>query len=223
VTLNQHPNIVANNELLWYGDPRWGDAPRTEMTSAELLRLGFEDYPRPESKTDVRAVGFKVLDDHLWPSQGHPEFLDLLAEDPDLHILHLTRRNPLETLRSLTQAHQTNRWIARHPSALADMPTARLTPEKCRTFFERAEGFAARVRRTFADHRVLELTYEKFCAEQATQTRRILEFLGVPIQRLPAPEPPLLKQENRALPDVVENYYELRDAFRGTEYEPFFT
>jgi LPS sulfotransferase NodH len=91
--------------------------------------------------------------------------LELLREDPDLHILHLTRRNPLATLRSLTQAEQTNRWVAQHPSALADMPTVRLTPERCRSIFEHAERFAARVRQTFADHHVLELTYEEFCAE----------------------------------------------------------
>ncbi len=220
VTLNQHPNVVANNELLSAEDPRWGDAPRTEMSSAELLRLGFDDFPRPESKTDVRAVGFKVLDHQLTPGQGRPGFLDLLSQDPDIRVVHLTRGNPLETLRSLTQAYQTRRWIARSTRDLEDMPTVGLTPGQCRRFFERSERFAARVRRVFAGHRVLELIYEEFCAEHAAQTRRILDFLGVPVQPLAVAA--LLKQENRELPAVVENYRELRDAFRGTEYERLF-
>lgn len=88
-TLNQHDNIVANSELLWPPDSQWWDhAPLAEMSNAELLRLGFRDFPRPESKTDVRAVGFKILDDHLAPGRGRPEFLDLLSRDPDVRVVH---------------------------------------------------------------------------------------------------------------------------------------
>jgi hypothetical protein len=97
VTLNQHANIVANNELLSPTDRSWDYAPRAEMSNAELLRLGFHDFPQPESKTDVRAVGFKILDNQLEPGQGRSEFLELLSKDPDVHVLHLTRANPLET------------------------------------------------------------------------------------------------------------------------------
>jgi LPS sulfotransferase NodH len=221
VTLNQHANIVANNELLSPSDsPWWDPAPRAEMSNAELLRLGFRDFPRPESKTDVRAVGFKILDSHLTPGQGRPEFLDLISQDPDVRVLHLTRANPLQTLRSLAQAYQTRRWIARRACDLEDMPTVRLTPGQCRDFIERSQRFAAHVRHVFAEHHVLELVYEELCAEHEEQARRVQEFLDVPVRRLPLPY--VLKQEVRNLPDVVENYPELRDAFRGSEYERLF-
>jgi hypothetical protein len=101
------------------------------------------------------------------------------------------------------------------------MPTIRLTSGQCRDFIEQSERFAAYVRRVFADHHVLELVYEEFRAEHEVGARRIQEFLGVPVQRLPPAS--LFKQESRELLDVVENYLELRNAFRGSEHERLFT
>lgn len=218
--LNQHPNIIANGEILNLRENGWSDAVRQDMTSDELLRLGYLDFPNPRQRTDVRAVGFKVQDWDGRSSSGSADFLGLLIADPTVSVLHLTRDNLIESLRSHTQAERTGRWVAYRAADLEDMPTVHLAPQMCHAFFRRAERFTAWVQERFACHRLLPLTYEELCADPVVQFRRVQEFLGVPVQDLAASY--LMKQESRPLSEVVENFVELREEFRGTQYGRFF-
>jgi hypothetical protein len=218
--LNQHPNIIANGRILNLKNSDWGGAVRQDMTSDELLRLGHLDFPNPRQRTDVRAVGFKVHDSDGRTSSGRADLLGLLSTDPTVSVVHLTRDNLLESLRSRTQVERTRRWVARCAADLEDMPTVCLTPQMCHAYFHRAKRFTARVQELFARHRVLPLTYEELCADPMVQFRRVQEFLGVSVQDLAASF--LMKQESRPLSEVVENFIELREEFRGTQYWRFF-
>lgn len=218
--LNQHPNVIANGRILKLRNSDWGDAVRQDMTNGELLRLGHLDFPNPRQKTDVRAVGFKVHDSDGRFSSERADFLGSLSADPTISVLYLTRDNLIESLRSLTQAERTGRWVACRAADLEDMPTVRLTPQMCHAYFQRAEQFTARVQELFARHRLLPLIYEELCADPVVQFRRVQEFLGVPVQDLAASF--LMKQESRPLSEVVENFVELREEFRGTQYWRFF-
>jgi LPS sulfotransferase NodH len=161
-----------------------------------------------------------VRDWDVRPSSGRADFLGLLSADPTVSVLYLTRDNLIESLRSLTQAKRTGRWVACRAADLEDMPTVRLTPQMCHAYSQRAKRFTAGVQERFACHRLLPLTYEELCADPVVQVRRVQEFLGVPVQDLPASS--LMKQESRPLSEVVENFVELREEFRGTQYGRFF-
>ena len=56
----------------------------------------------------IKAVGFKYHYGHVF---GFPGVVERLAEDTELRVLHLRRRNKLRTLASLSIAEQTGIWM----------------------------------------------------------------------------------------------------------------
>jgi hypothetical protein len=65
---------------------------------------------------DIRAVGFKMPYEHfIW-------FLEMegwIASQPDLHIVHLRRRNLLRSLASVRVAQATGGWVEDQPYSVA--------------------------------------------------------------------------------------------------------
>lgn len=59
---------------------------------------------------EIHAVGFKFQYGHVW---GFPALLERLAQDAELHVLHLKRRNLLLQLLSLKRAQTTGVWFER--------------------------------------------------------------------------------------------------------------
>jgi hypothetical protein len=216
--LRSHPNIAANGELLNPDDRGWWTR-RDGLSELELLRLGFSEDPR-RRKREVLAVGIKVLDVQVGQGSAHRGLLDRLAEDGELRVIILRRRNLAEALRSQMQAEQTGRWLARTGEDLVPPPKVRLSAAECWSFFRRAERFYDAVERRFALHRTLHVTYEDLCFDQRRQLERLQRFLGVPPCRLSGAD--VRKQEHRPLAETVENHAELRTAFEGTAYARFF-
>jgi LPS sulfotransferase NodH len=220
-TMDQHPNVIANGEILNPKDGTWQLASRMDASCAELLRLAYDDFPDKHQKTDIRAVGFKLHDWHTGRRCGRTDFFELLAADRGIRVLHLIRENLLEGLRSHEQAHRTGRWVAYRPEHLDETaPTVHLSPRLCVEFFQRAKRFTAKVRAHFGEDRVLPLTYERLLADPDGEFGRIHEFLGVPLRAVERSY--LFKQEPRPLAVTVENFAELRTEFRGTPYARFF-
>lgn len=217
--LSQHPSVVANGEVLNPRQAEYAWAHRSGRSTGYLVWLGFT-HPGPMnlSKRDIRAIGFKVLDEHVREGAVHAAALDILAGDPAVTIVHL-RRHPLESLRSEVQARATRRWHQRRTGS-GPPPRVTISPERCQEYLVRARVFAERVVERFRDHPRLEITYEQMETSMDQVLHRVHDRLGVPRREL-GPEI-LVKQEARPLEQSVENYRELKAHFRRTPFASWF-
>lgn len=211
-------------------------ALRAEDSVRFLRERIFCDYP-----PSIRAVGFKFHYSHHQTFAG--VFNDLI-EDRDLAVLHLRRRNELRTLVSLEIARETGKWIERRPTrsllgnairtpvrafrALREQGSAVLGQEKPRVRIRPKElyGFMVRSKLVqdnavarFADHEILDVFYEEMVANPSAVFDEAQRFLGLhPV----ALRVETKRQNPEPLSLLIENYDELRDAFKGTNAEPFF-
>ncbi len=114
--LNSSRNIacfreVFNDELdfIQYGVKGYDDFSAEDKVLREEEPLRFLDeriFCRHPDQ--IEAVGFKYHYGHVF---GFPGVVERLAEDKELRVLHLRRRNKLRALASLSIAEQTGIWI----------------------------------------------------------------------------------------------------------------
>ena len=143
---------------------------------------------------------------------------DFLAADQNLMVIHLKRRNSLNTLVSLKTAFVTSQWWTTSSGGQATT-TLHLDPEECRSYFEKLDTFAERADALFAKHRKIEVVYEDLVEAREETLERILSFLKV------APQPlstAMQKQIVAPASEVVANYGQLKDCFRHTRWHAFF-
>lgn len=143
---------------------------------------------------------------------------DSLIADRELEVLHLQRRNMLDTLVSIKMAHQNNQWWSVTPGNAPSAPV-RLDPEECVEYFEQLVALSEDADRSFAGHRRLDVTYEAMVQRRAETMSRIFEFLGVPSHHVATR---MKKQLMAPTSVIVENYDQLREHFRDTRWLRFF-
>jgi len=192
----------------------------------------------------IDAVGFKYHYMH-WTFPG---VLDELTGDDDLYVLHLTRRNQLRMFVSLKLAEETGVWLVRTPagqkpsiaSQVLRAPAnalARLrgTPvpeikgrEKPRVHVDVTEFYEFMVRadlrkhrnvERFSKHPMHEVVYEEMVADPEPIFDEAQRFLGLEPIKLTIET---RRQNPEPLRNLIENYEELREAYAGTNAEPFF-
>jgi LPS sulfotransferase NodH len=211
--LNQHPNVVAQLELLNPNAPGWRGIDREAMPTSELLRLGYEQYPRRGSA--VASVGCKIIDNQ---TQDHrSQVLDELAGWSQLRVIRLHRLNVFEAIRSRAQAKQSGQWQRWVGSASEPPPPrVRLERDECLVYIRNAEAFSRRVKELFPPERTLTLSYEELWL-QAPQASldAVWRFLEVEAY---LPSTVLQRLESRPLSETVLNYAELHEWFADTPY-----
>lgn len=218
--MNLHPNVVANGELLNPREPGWPDLDRGAMTNAELLHLGYEDYPRRGHKAEVTRVGCKIIDNQAEGDRA--PVLDELASWSGLRVILLRRLNVFEAIRSRAQAKQTGEWDRRTGSAPQPAPPrVRLRREECDVYLRTAEAFDRQVHALFSQQRVLELSYEELLHAPEECLRSVWQFLEV--DEFSPRDDVLQRMEARPLRETVLNYEELKGWFADTPYERYLT
>ena len=193
---------------------------------------------------EVSAVGFKLI---VFGQAGWFDgLLPYLAEDRQIRVLYLARRNVLRRLVSLKLALATGVWrervrpgltlarlliAARHPLRVASMLPRLMQPAKPRQEVVRpqvsvseeelfgaiigARHNAAHYDDLFRDHQMRTLFYEELVDDQEETLAQAQSFLGVD----PGPLRIALRKQNpEPLPKLLENYDELREAFRDTQH-----
>jgi hypothetical protein len=182
--LNSHPGIRCEGEVLGAKPP------------ADAIRILEEIYSAP-------VAGFKIKYEEL----SLPEFkevLDWLVAERSIRVIHLFRSDRLARLCSQVS-------VALHGSYLftEQRPTAvrfSLSIKECLADFRLQAKREARFRRLFADHQVLEVTYEDLPLDE------IQRFLGV---RPMALSTPTLKI-NPEPGEMLTNYDELRELLQSS-------
>jgi hypothetical protein len=226
--LQSHPNLCTHGEVLAPTGPLnlYGIHYRLNPPLDGVLRsirerdpVGFlkEFVWRPG---DRRAAGFKGKYEELLRPE-YTEVLEYIRRDPEIRIIHLWRDNLLE--RYVSQYLAVNVFGLYNVVQGTDLPPARsvsLTPEECRADFQRTERRRAKFQTWLANHQVLELTYEELVASPTDTLAQVQKCLDV--QELPL-DTKTVKMRTGSLRETIANYEELAAAFRGTQYERFFT
>lgn len=222
--LNAHPQVIAFGEV--FRDPAnldWDHRGYFQSRSIGSLvqrdplrfletRL-FGRYP-----ADIGAAGFKLFYYHARDA-GFAGVWPYLQKRRDLRVIHLKRRNVLQTHLSRKRAAMTDRWV--NTSGLVEGPAViHLDYEECLKDFEQTRAWEESCDQAFASHQVLQVQYEQLADDHRSEMERIQAFLGVPLKQV---NPSTFRQTRQRLSDTIANYAELRTRFSGTAWADCFT
>ncbi|MBL3659045.1 sulfotransferase domain-containing protein [Fulvivirga sediminis] len=222
--LKSHGQILAHGEVFNENECDLSPLVRPNITGEELMKrrdkdpIAFlENYVFINTLPWKKITGFKIH--YQQANEGKKEVWNYLANDRSLKIIHLTRENSLEAYTSLMLAIKTNKW-----TQTTDSPSPKLTIAldqlECRYFFKRIERNREYYNNLFKNHQILHLTYDELYKNKKNTLTHVQEFLNVNIEDLDAD---LRKQNKTPLPEVIENYNALKQAFSKTQWERFFT
>ena len=140
----------------------------------------------------------------------------LIARERPVLIV-LSRRDHLRRCASLARAIQTNTWSITQPGGPGAAVTIR--PWQVRLWIDRAIESQRTARRLFPW--AIFLDYEDLVADWDRQIARIQRAIGV---REVLPLQPTIHRQSSDSPvrELVANFDELREEFRGTDYERWF-
>jgi LPS sulfotransferase NodH len=188
---------------------------------AEFLRERV--FYRRAYEEIIKSVGFKLFYRQARDTPAAKGAWQYLLDNKQIHVIHLARFNLLETYLSLRIAMMTNEWArlkGRAHSGSKEVPALSFDPEECASFFNEITAYREWVRSSWADHPMLELSYEDNLGKGYDSTMREVEdFLRV--GHRPA-EKRLEKQARRHPREQLSNYDELKEYFRYTIHEQYF-
>ena len=206
--LNSHPNIHAQGEIF---------SKLSGRNHKDVLAKAFARQP-----FYVKAKGFKIFYYHPQDGKSSGIWEDLASLD-DLYVIHLKRRIVLRTLISRKIAGIQDVWVSKS----ADRPSGAdrkeiavtFTVDELREGFKQTKAWEQAGDDTFRNHPLISIDYEDLVNHPEQTFRQVTEFLGV---RYLQPETKLKRQNTRSIMETVTNYEELKSAFSGTEWQPFF-
>jgi len=222
--LTGHSQVIVFEEM--FKDPGkigWGlDGYPEEGRALERFQkdvLGFleRDVFR-KMPLDIKAVGFKIFYYHAYGTSLEPVWT-YLKEHRDVHVLHIKRRNILKTHLSRKRATLTDAWINLSGQSQA-LPVVSLDYQECLQDFEQTRAWEQSHDELFMDHPHMEIIYEELAREQEKIISLVQEFLGLDPRPL---QPQTHQQAREPLSQAIANYAELKEQFKGSPWEVFFT
>ena len=222
--LNSHSQIHVFGELFQNKDQiGWAMSgyPQDDHTLQEfrehpvdfLEKKVFHNFPRR-----IRAVGFKIFYYHARDEQWLPvwEYLKALG---GLKILHIKRKNILQTHLSRQRAIFTDSWFNLTGEKEQFKPIS-LDYEACMQDFIQTRQAEIETAAFFADHPILDVYYEELSEKNEQVMAEVMDFLGVRREQL---KPETFKQSSQTLSTAIVNYGELKERFQGTPWAEFFS
>jgi LPS sulfotransferase NodH len=209
-----------------YGEHR----PETEAAGFKMFYRHmspeyFHKLVDPGLAAEDRQERFRHCSDFIdanydWPTlhERFRETWDFLIADQRLAVIHLTRRNILNTLISHKTAVMTGQWwrVGRKEQ---ETIRVHLETDECRRYFETIDKQVERSGAAFAGHAKLDVAYETLVERREDVLRDIFAFLGVPYRPVSTR---MLKQAPVRAAERVENFAELKSSLRNTKWSPFF-
>lgn len=217
-SLNSHPQIQCYDDvfrcaplfkqLLYYEKP---GTPFFQYRSGSFKRQLDYIFRRKQligafltelygSTNDKKTVIVRIA----YP-KDYPETLEWALEN-DVGIIHLIRENYLKS-------------IVYALASKANSPTVHVLPALLQSRLATRMQQVEEYRVMFKGKRYCEVSNEAFEANQEVESGRLLDFLSVD------PSIPLtfgvIKQGNASLKEILENYEEVAQAFKGTVFEKY--
>lgn len=227
-TLAQHPKVRSFGELFhWVRGEREG-RHAIETPAGKLFFDPEKDDPQAfldevvwaGDRPDVRAAGFKLFAKYVQAESTQDLFSKLKANNPDLSVIYIERRNILDVMASWRMASVSGEWMRRTGEGEEKQPpTCSFPVDAAEEFLDTHVGGVERLDRWVNGMRCLRVDYDDISDNFQRVARDMFEFLGVePIDIQPA----IVKQANRSPRQVLENWDELAAHFRGTAHEHLF-
>ncbi len=229
-SLDSHPQIECTKET-FSTKRRWKyfqidrpSSPFYKFRSASLQRQIDYMFRRKQlidvfltQEFNTAADTVKARGIRLSYEQAHkyPEILEWIIEH-DVKVIHLIRENSLKAILSQFTAQKREVY---HVTSKVERVTVQVPPDKLKKLLTKRTNNIETYRRMFKDRPYCEIFYESFVANQETETRRMLGFLQ--IDHFMPLTSNLVKQNPDSLKDILENYEEVAQAFRGTAFEKY--
>ena len=218
--LNRHPNIYCEGEiyntdhLKIYGK---ADELKQKMNNNPLQFLNTYGYPKHAKK--IQFAGFKLFYSHF-KTEKTKIIWDYLAENKDIKIIHIKRRNMLRNFVSLKIAAKTNEWRSFSKQSNTENKQITLSKEECVQEFEKQEYTISEMNSKFKNHKIIDVYYTDLTNNREETMNRIFKFLDT--QKIRIEDTVLKKQNPESLDELVSNYQDLKNEFRDTKWEVFF-
>jgi LPS sulfotransferase NodH len=174
----------------------------------------------PQLQDKLARVSAFIESNYDWNSMARRfrDTWDFLIEDLSVAVIHLKRRNSLDTLISLKRAFATREWWS-----LKSEPRPRFTmhldPEECSRYLQRMSNFQAAADTAFAAHPKIDVIYEDLVERQQDALRGVFTLLDVTCLPLTTR---MIKQNPAPAWETVVNYEQLKNHFRHTEWSVLF-
>ena len=168
----------------------------------------------------LRYVGFKLFYFHA--IEGDRWVWDYLKENKSITVIHLIRDNILRSLVSKKIGLKTRRWTENiHSKDIIPIEEKKvsLNVEECRNYFEEMTAYQERINKMFKDHPLIHLSYEDLAGNTREVVDDLYKRLGVKTYRKNSQ---LKKQNPESIQELVLNYEELKNEFKGSRWEAFF-
>lgn len=225
LSLGEHDSIRMYLEI-FHDDPKEREtsfrAERAYQSGEDAVKFINQAVFFPRHWKQLKAVGFKLFYDHARKDREARKVWIYLEENKGIHIIHLLRRNLLESWISFQTATRTGVWavMEKTPELNKTVKPYRLDALECQDFFKSIELERERIRSMFASHPYMEVEYERDLCDNFSETMfRIQNFLGVPRQKVKV----LTQKQRRLSPsEQISNYSELKKYFSATKYKTFF-
>jgi hypothetical protein len=204
--LDSHQSIRCFGELFSDRAPSWG--PGFINSTHDDPALYLEEIYR-ESESPV--VGFKLP---LNSIRTVPRSAELVAADPEMRIIRLSRANLLAQL--VSRRLQRSTRVSHSLEGRYDGATVRIDPDLAVRTMERMESNERDLDALAEGHACHRILYEELGDESRLED--VQRFLDVP------PEPLsswFEKLRTRPLAETVENWDELVAGLRGTRFAQF--
>ena len=228
LSLLQHPSITMFGEV-FHDDLR---ERRTDFAAGRTRKRYYRDgedgaaFLREHvffnGGDPASANGCKIFYEHARRDRAARTVWDYLVADRDIKVIHLIRSNLFDCAVSHERAKRSGesiRLAGRDGSSPAPAPF-RLEPAWCHGYFESTTCWIDWAKTAFAQHDVLELSYERDLGADFDGTMdRVYDFLGVARR---ATRVPTVIQRSRSASRQISNYAELKDYFRNTSFARFF-
>lgn len=204
--LDSHPDVRAFGELF---------SDRAPEGSPAFIHCGHDDargYLRAlfEGQGE-QVVGFKLPMNSI---RAHPVAVDLVAEDPRLRVIRLSRRNLLEQF--VSRRMQSTTRVSHSLQGDYGETTISVEPRRALNALARMESDELELDGYARGKATFRIAYEELAA--AERVDELQRFLGVEPRPLRSW---FTKLRTRPLSETVGNWGELEAALRGTRYERF--
>jgi hypothetical protein len=204
--LNNHPNIHVKGEIFNKLDGK---------NYKDILAKVFAKQPY-----NIKAKGFKIFYYHPNDDQFSGIWDDLVSME-NLMVIHLKRRNIFRTLISRKIAEFQDVWAvtSSNNNEIGGKKAVTFTVEELQNGFKQTRAWEKGGDEMFKKHALVSVYYEDLVSDPDGALSQITDFLDVQYMR---PITDLKKQNPERLRDLVINYDELKAAFSGSEWQPFF-
>jgi LPS sulfotransferase NodH len=202
--LNSHPAICTRGEVL---------ARLNGKDGKKCVARNFSKEPRY-----IQAKGIKVFYYHPQDDKSGAIWAELVNMK-DLHVIHLKRKNILRTLLSRKLAGVQDVWYKIKDTPGEKPISVEFTKEELEKGFQQTRRREKEGDEIFSKHAKIEVFYEDLVCDPEKEFVKITDFLGL---NQVNPKTNLKKQNPQKASILIRNYTELKSAFTGTPWEPFF-